>query len=155
MERRRCSVLFGPVFYTPNYPPIFVFWISFGLYHLVSMCSLWVYVSLAKVHCGATPPSVMVLFTLHMEFIMHANNYISHWYFCINHSSKCLFFSDHLTFTTFWEPFPQTLSFYIFRATLGRRFGPLSQCPLGPTLISPTVTVQIQLPSPQFSWQSS
>ena len=26
------------------------------------MCSLWVYVGLAKVHCGATPPSVMVLF---------------------------------------------------------------------------------------------
>ena len=35
---------------------------------LLSMCSLWVYVfygfyvGLAKLHCGATPPSVMVLF---------------------------------------------------------------------------------------------
>ena len=28
------------------------------------MCSLWVYVGLAKVHCGATPPSVMVLFCI-------------------------------------------------------------------------------------------
>ena len=26
------------------------------------MCSMWAYVGLAKVHCGATPPSVMVLF---------------------------------------------------------------------------------------------
>ena len=28
------------------------------------MCSLWVYVGLAKVHCGATPPSVMVFFVI-------------------------------------------------------------------------------------------
>ena len=37
-------------------------WISFGSYCLVSMCSMWVYVGLAKVHCCATPPFVMVLF---------------------------------------------------------------------------------------------
>ena len=69
MERRRRSALFGPAFHTPNHPPIFVFWISFGLHHIVSTCSMWVYEGLAKVHCGATPPSVMVLFFVNCYFI--------------------------------------------------------------------------------------
>ena len=30
------------------------------------MCSMWVYVGLAKVHCSATPPSVMVLLKLEL-----------------------------------------------------------------------------------------
>ena len=33
-----------------------------GVYFLVVLCSMWANVGLAKVHRGATPPSVMVLF---------------------------------------------------------------------------------------------
>ena len=55
------------------------------------MCSLWVYVGLAKVHCGATPPSVMVLYawvgpfvsrSSFISFFKHAwGVHISHFHF--------------------------------------------------------------------------
>ena len=48
--------------HSPDDPPFFVF-LTFSCIYVcyVGLCVLWVLMGLTKLHCGATPPSVMVL----------------------------------------------------------------------------------------------